>query len=239
MYKITPNWQQPSTVIALTTTNRCGYSKTPYASNNLALHVGDIAADVQANRVQLQQSLHLPCEPRWLNQTHSNQCVAVDKDSNQLADAAITQQKNCPLVVMTADCLPIVICNITGTEIAVIHAGWRGLLAGIIENTLLKMQSQPTKLLAWIGPAICQKCYEIKTDIYEAFHQRYPSTSSTFLHKNMRIFADLANIAALILQTCGVQQIWQSGLCTFENNHFYSYRRQSTTGRIATLIWLQ
>jgi YfiH family protein len=232
------NWPAPSHIKALTTTRTPGFSLLPYDQNNLALHVGDDQARVIANRQQLVNTLALPAEPEWLVQTHSTDCVIVEEERNREADAAITRIPNTPLAIMTADCLPIVLCNPAGTEIAAIHAGWRGLANGVIENTLEKMKSGPNTLMAWIGPAICQDCYQIGEEVRETFSARYPYTKATFSLKGSHWHANLSKMAELILHAQGVQAVYPSGACTFErNNEFYSYRREAQTGRIATLIW--
>lgn len=232
------NWPAPPNICALTTSRVTGASLAPYTYNNLALHVGDHADHVQCNRDALVKKLNLPREPAWLEQTHTNHCVVVEDDPLRAADAAITRSISHPLAIMTADCLPILLCDRAGTEIAAIHAGWRGLLNGIVENTLSKMHAAPETLLAWIGPAICQRCYETGSDVRDAYIKRYPFTAEAFHHRASRIHADLPSLAELILQASGVLAVYQSAACTFElENKFYSYRRAAQTGRMATLIW--
>lgn len=232
------DWPAPPTVHALTTTRRFGHSQAPYDNNNLGMHVGDKDADVMANRDALVTSLALINEPIWLHQTHTTHCVLVEEEQNRHADAVTTRQPNTPLVIMTADCLPILLCNRDGSEIAAIHAGWRGLVNGIVENTLLKMHSSPDTLLAWIGPSICHRCYEVGAEMETAFINQYPFTKSTFKKEANSTHADLPKMAELVLQAQGVDAVYQSNACTFEHkNDFYSYRREAQTGRIATLIW--
>ena len=142
-----------------------------------------------------------------------------------------------PLVILTADCLPITLCNIQGNEIAAIHAGWRGLLQWIVENTLAKMNSKPSDLIAWIGPSICQKCYEVGK---KSIKRLLVNTCSqqAFVPKIHKWMANLPKIAEIILNAQGINAVYQSHLCTFElKNEFYSYRRTSQTGRIGTFIW--
>lgn len=239
MTNILANWPAPSCVQAVTTTRAGGQSRPPYDSNNLALHVGDKEADVLANRAALKKNLHLPAAPIWLEQTHSTRCVVIEKDINRNADASVTRCKGIPLAIMTADCLPIVLCNHDGSEIAAIHAGWRGLVGGIIENTLIQMQSKPSSLLAWVGPGICHLCYEIGYDVEEAYTKRYPFTQVAFYNKGSKQHADLPKMAALILNALGVNEVFQASRCTVESeNELYSYRRSAQTGRMATLIWI-
>lgn len=235
---ILANWTAPAHISAMTTTRLAGVSEGPYAHNNLALHVGDDAIQVGKNRQQLIESLSLPAEPIWLEQTHSTDCIVVEETPNRLADAAVTRNPAHALVVLTADCLPLALTNIKGEEIAMIHAGWRGLANGIIENTLRHMQSPDSDILVWIGPAICKNCFEVGDDVYNVFINRYPFTRVAFKAHGSKWLADLALIAELILNSLGVEAIFHSQACTYEqNNDFYSYRRQAQTGRIATLIW--
>ena len=232
------NWPAPKNISALCTTRTTGYSLPPYDSNNLALHVSDNEALVKKNRACLSQTLNLPGELTWLDQTHSTDCIIAEEDINRIADAAITHSLTHPLVILTADCLPITLCSLQGDEIAAIHAGWRGLFNGIVDNTLNKMHSANEQLIAWIGPAICQNCYEVGEEVYLAFTTKYPMTKNAFKRTQTKWLANLALMAEMILLSKGVQAVYQSGLCTYESeNEFYSYRRAAQTGRIATLIW--
>ena len=229
MTNLHANWPAPKNIHALTTTK---------TNHNLALHVGDSEQHVIQNRAALRTQLNLPAEPIWLNQTHTNTCVRVENEILRDADAAVTNSQTHPLVIMTADCLPIVLCNQEGTEIAAIHAGWRGLLNGIIENTLAKMQSPPNTIMAWTGPAICKNCFEVGNEVPKAFIQRYAFTAEAFRPRANKSFGDLPRIAELILNKHSVHAVYHANACTFEQeNSFYSYRRASQTGRMATLIW--
>jgi len=241
MINLYANWAAPKNITALTTTRHTGRSLEPYTSNNIALHVGDSKEHVLANRAALHAQLNLTAEPVWLNQTHTNICVRVEHEALRDADAAVTSSIQHPLAILTADCLPIVLCDQAGTEIAAIHAGWRGLLNGIIEHTLAKMHAEPSTIMAWTGPAICEHCFEVGQEIPEAFIQRYPYTASAFRpHQKYqnKSFGHLARIAEFILNQHGVDNIFHAKACTFEQeNRFYSYRKASQTGRMATLIW--
>ncbi|STY26481.1 Laccase domain protein yfiH [Legionella taurinensis] len=232
------DWPAPATIRALTTLRHSGFSQPPYDKNNLGLHVGDNPEHVLRNRRELVDSLRLPGEPAWLDQTHSTTCVVVEENHNRRADAAITRDKQQVLAIMTADCLPILLCNRQGTEIAAIHAGWRGLVNGIVENTVQAMQSQPADLMAWIGPGICQSCYEVGDDMRSQFKSRYDFSLPAFQKKDSKWLADLPGLAALVLENLSIPTVSKSNLCTFEQkNDFYSYRREPQTGRMATLIW--
>lgn len=238
------NWTAPENVYALTTTRIGGISKAPYHENNLAAHVGDIENDVSHNRRMLIETLNLPAEPNWLEQTHSTRCVLVDDDQNRDADAAITRQPNTVLAILTADCLPIVISNTQGTEIAAIHAGWRGLAHGIIDTTVEKMRSPRKELIAWIGPSICQQCYETGAEVRTTFLNHYPFIQNAFLDQGDRLYAHLPRVAEQVLNHLQINTVFQSNQCSYEEKdietgeyHYYSYRRENPTGRIATLIW--
>jgi YfiH family protein len=233
------NWPAPAHITALSTTRLDGFSQPPYAGNNLALHVGDEEKLVQKNRQGVQAALQIPHEPTWLWQTHSTRCIIAERESERSADAAITRSSKHPLVILTADCLPILLCNKEGTEIAAIHAGWKGLQSGIVENTLNRMQSTKGELLAWIGPAICANCYEVGEEVKEAFTSKHAKAGLLFKPSAKgKWLANLAGLAQMVLQNLGLGAVYQSNLCTYEaNDTFYSYRRESTTGRIGTFIW--
>lgn len=233
------DWPAPASIRAITTRRRSGgFSEAPYDRNNLGLHVGDNPNHVLRNRGELITSLQLPGEPAWLDQTHSTTCVVIEETHNRRADAAITRDKRQVLAIMTADCLPILLCNREGTEIAAIHAGWRGLVNGIVEQTVETMHSQPKDLMAWIGPGICASCYEVGDDMREQFQNRYDFSLPAFQKKDSKWLADLPSLAALILENVSIPSIYKSNICTFEQkNDFYSYRREAQTGRMATLIW--
>ena len=238
---INARWPAPSHIRAVSTTRMGGVSKENYAAFNLAEHVGDDPSDVTANRQILRDILDLPSEPIWLEQTHSTRCVNVDTpDFDRNADAALTRQQHRVLAIMTADCLPILICDKQGSEIAAIHAGWRGLANGIIDNTLNQLHQDNNQYLAWLGPAICGRCYATGAEVLDHFVSRYPFAAEAFTQIENQWFVDLAQMATLILQDLGLVAVYPSKYCTFEDNsQFYSYRRAAQTGRIATLIWFQ
>jgi polyphenol oxidase len=241
MNNLVANWHAPKNIRALTTKRIIGASENEFAHNNFGQHVDDKPEHVQANRLTLRESLKLPGEPIWLKQTHTNKCLLIeDRIINPNADAAVTRKPNLPLVIMTADCLPILICDKSGTEIAAIHAGWRGLADGIIENTLKKLNGNPDEYMAWIGPAICINCYETGDEVFEQFKSNYSFADKGFSKTNSKLHANLPKLAELILNNLGIKDVFQSGACTYESNkEFYSYRRSSKTGRMATLIWFQ
>lgn len=233
------NWPAPKNILAFSTTRYGGQSLSPYHSNNLADHVGDNLLTVEENRQALITTHRLPKAPYWLEQTHSTTCLLInEQQTDHKADAAITKQINQPLVVLTADCLPILLCDKKGQEIAAIHAGWRGLLDGIIEETLKKLTSPFSEMMAWLGPRICGQCFEVGQEVTDAFLKKYPISKTAFVPtvKN-KYLANLGEIATMLLKEAGIQLIYDSEQCTFENNSlFFSYRREGQTGRIANII---
>lgn len=234
-------WPAPASVRAVSTTRSGGVSQANYAALNIAAHVGDDNQHVATNRQLLRETLALPSEPIWLEQTHSTRCVDVDTPHyDRNADAAITRQKQHVLAIMTADCLPIVLCNQQGTEIAAIHAGWRGLANGIVDNTVSLLHSNPSECLAWIGPAICGQCFATGEEVLDQFVTRYPFATQAFMRNAQQWYADLPKLATLILHKLGMSAVYPSHACTYEtNSEYYSYRRAAQTGRIATLIWFR
>lgn len=215
----------------------------PYLQQNLALHVQDDAARVQQNRAQLLQQLQRygAKQLSWLNQTHSTTVYTVDAVPQlqlQDGDGLVTQHKGIGLVMMTADCLPIVVSNAEGTEVACLHAGWRGLADGIIEATLAKMQSQAS--FAWIGAAISQPNFEVGTEVKARFESLSAEFSEDFIAKpNGKFLADLYAIATKKLKALGVQHVTGADRCSYaEKDKFYSYRRHVQTGRMATFVFI-
>lgn len=238
---INAQWPAPTHIRAITTTRMGGVSEADYAAFNLAQHVGDNQEHVATNRQILSDILQLPSEPIWLEQTHSTRCVNVDTPQFDInADAAVTRQQDKVLAIMTADCLPILICDQQGTEIAAIHAGWRGLANGIVDNTVGMLQSNLSDCIAWLGPAICGRCYATGAEVLDHFVSQYSYAGQAFKQVENQWYVDLAQMTTLILNDLGIRAVYPSHSCTFENNsQFYSYRRAAQTGRIATLIWFQ
>lgn len=215
----------------------------PYLQQNLALHVGDDAQQVQANRARLLQVLKPYGVSRlcWLNQTHSTTAYVVDQAptlSLRDGDGLLTSEKGVGLVMMTADCLPIVVADADGKEVACIHAGWRGLADGVIEATLAKMKTQPT--IAWIGVAISQKNFEVGAEVKARFGALDEAFNDAFIAKdNGKYHADLYAIATQKLLALGVITVTGADQCSYEDSaRFYSYRRNSQTGRMATFVFI-
>lgn len=240
MKVIEANWSAPSHIGAITTTRVEGQCHKPYNSMNLALHVGDSDDCVLKNREILISELALPSNPEWLEQAHTNDCVVIENTSDRKADASVTQSKMKPLVILTADCLPILLTDRSGSEIAAIHAGWKGLSNGVIENTIRQMSYSGTELIAWIGPGICKDCFETGEEVVEIFAKSYPDMRKCYGQKNQKWHIDLKLLAKMILAKSGVNDIFDSGECTVENEkEFFSYRRDGETGRMASLIWFK
>jgi len=237
---VEPDWNAPAAVRAFVTTRTGGFSQAPFDSLNLALHVGDDPVHVAQNRKLLRQALGLPTEPSWINQTHGIHAVTLEQDDSRDADAAITRLPGTVAVVMTADCLPILVCNRDGTEVAAIHAGWRGLQAGVIQATLGRMASSNEQLLAWIGPGISQDNFEVGADVRRAFVDSMPSAESFFrANREGHWLCDLAGLAESILQGQNIGQVNRDSHCSYrDGSKFFSYRRNATTGRMASLIWI-
>jgi YfiH family protein len=238
---ITPTWPAPKNIHAYTTLRHGGLSEKPYDCFNLAQHVGDQPEHVQANRQLLKKELNLLIEPIWLQQTHSTIAVKATPENREMeADASYTNQAHHTCVVLTADCLPLLVCNRDGTHIAAIHAGWRGLLNGVIESTLHALSLPPEELLVWLGPAIGPAHYETGDEVREQFIHQHPNAINAFSPSpNNRWLADLYALARLRLYHFGITAIYGGELCTYADNRFYSYRRDGgKTGRIATLIWI-
>ena len=235
------DWPAPIFIKAGTTLRDGGESGAPYDSFNLATHVGDELAAVHQNRARLIQSLALPSEPHWLEQTHSTTAVLLPSENRILkADAVYTSKTNVVCAVMTADCLPLLITDKEGSCIAAIHAGWRGLCDGIIEATIKKLSVEPESLLVWLGPAIGADVYEVGKEVYDAFIVSDPKAKQAFTATTEKHWLlDLYYMARLRLNNIGVNQIYGGTHCTHsEEEQFFSYRRDGVTGRMASLIWI-
>ena len=174
-----PQWPAPQNIISFTTLRFGGFSSTPYESFNLGDHVGDRSNHVLKNRQQLINDWGLSPDVPWLTQIHGTQVIEFNQNSTDMkGDAIISRQPQTPCAVLTADCLPILLCHRKGNEIAAIHAGWRGLLNGIVENTVAKMHSAPTDIIAWLGPAISKHAFEINSDIKNQFIDKNPQNKN-------------------------------------------------------------
>lgn len=237
---LTPEWPVPAGVRALSTLRCGGCSTGAHAGLNLGDHVTDDPVAVAANRRALIRAAGLPAEPRWLQQVHGVSAIEADEWRPGIeADACFTHGADRVCAVLTADCLPVLLCDSGGEAVAAIHAGWRGLLHGVIEATGARMGIPPERLIAWIGPAIGPAAFEVGAEVREAFLERDRDARALFVPSPRgRWLADLAGLARLRLQACGVADIHGGQWCTASDPaRFYSYRRDGVTGRMATLIW--
>lgn len=237
---IEPDWPAPAKVRAFCTTRRGGASEAPFDDFNLALHVGDDPLRVEHNRRLLVRELGLPAEPCWIEQVHDTRAVVLEEEAGHQADAAITREPGRVAVVMVADCLPVLLCNPDASEVAAVHAGWRGLQAGVIQSALKRMHSSPGQLMAWIGPGISRHHFEVGDEVLDAFEQSFDAAGDFFeAHGRGHWMCDLAGLAERLLVDQGVSTVVRDAHCTYrDSEHFFSYRREKTTGRMAALIWI-
>lgn len=235
---IVPDWPAPPQVGALMTTRNGGVSQGPYASWNLATHVGDADNAVSMNRALLREIV--PVKPLWLNQVHGTDVVdAAVANSTPDADASFTRRAGSACVVMTADCLPVLFCDRDGSVVAAAHAGWRGLAGGVLEATIAAMACDASHLMAWLGPAIGPESFEVGDDVYAAFTGLQPAAAHAFERRGDKWLADIYELARLRLAAAGVTAVSGGGYCTYRDSaRFFSYRRDGVTGRMAASIWL-
>lgn len=244
MNVITPNWPAPTWVKAFTTTREIGLSRKPFDKGNLAHHVGDDVVSVTLNRLSLQQRYNLNPKLTWLNQTHSDRVIKLTKPHADYldGDGIWTQENNLPCIVMTADCLPLLLSDTAGSLVVALHCGWKGLAKGIIQRTLEQIQPVVQgQLLAWLGPAIGPTAFEVGRDVYDTFINQDISMHQAFKpqKKAEKWLADIYTIARTQLYQLGIDHIYGGEYCTYsDNKRFYSYRREKNTGRMATVISL-
>ncbi len=236
---IVPEWPAGPRVRAIITTRVGGVSRGPYATLNLGLTVGDDAGCVARNRAVVRG--FLPAEPVWLKQMHGATVLdAGVAASGSEADAAITRAPRTVCAVLTADCLPVLVCDRAGSVAGVVHAGWRGLAAGILQAAVRKMGVPPQEVLAYLGPGIGPHAYEVGEELRQTFVEKDAKTSAAFAPRaNGKFLADLYQIARRQLAETGVGQVYGGGFCTASEGRFFSFRRDGITGRMASLIWLE
>jgi polyphenol oxidase len=248
-----PDWPAPGNVQAVSSSRHGGVSLNNYASLNLGDHVGDAPAAVAENRQRLRAALTLPQEPVWLQQVHGNrvhEAKPAARNTVETADAIVTQTIDCVCAILTADCLPVLFCTADGSVVAAAHAGWRGLAAGVLENTVSTMRhaADPrVEILAWLGPAISAAHFEVGEEVLAAFTHRDSAARRYFTRNpNGRWQADLYGLARLRLRAVGVTKVSGGEACTYADEaRFFSHRRDvqhrgaAATGRMATLIWRQ
>lgn len=220
-----------------------GASPPPFDAFNLGSRCGDDAAAVAANRVALTRLLDLPAPPLWLRQVHGIEVFNADAGAaagEPEADAAVTHRPGIVLAALTADCLPVIFCADDGSAVAVAHAGWRGLVAGVLEATVARLRAPPSRLLAWIGPAIGAASYEVGDEVRTAFVAADAEAASAFAPtRSGHWLCDLPALARRRLAATGVARVHGGGFDTFADARFYSYRRERETGRFATLVWIE
>ncbi len=226
--------------VGIAMTNRHGgLSLPPFDSLNLGTHVGDNIESVLANRKALVSALNLPNEPFWLEQVHGINVIDLSLSDNNVADGIYTNEFGKVCTVMTADCLPVLLCDKAGTQVSALHAGWRGLCNGIIQTGVSKFTCQPEELIAYLGPAIGPEAFEVGKDVQQAFCDVNADASMYFKPKLDKFIADIAGLGVQRLNRLGVTQVYVSNHCTFNHSDYFSYRRDGVTGRQASLIWLQ
>lgn len=217
----------------------------PYDSLNLGMHVGDAAEAVRENRRRICKLLHLPSEPAWIEQVHGTEVSDLDVECpaprRQRADAVVTRQAGTVCVVQVADCLPVLLAVDDGSAISAVHAGWRGLAAGVLEAAVASLRVAPGRLVAWLGPAIGPGHFEVGDEVRCAFLSRDARAHQAFEHNARgRWQCNLRRLATLRLSALGVPVAYGGNWCTYSDaRSFFSYRRDGRCGRMAALIWLQ
>lgn len=240
---IEPDWPAPTWVRARATTRAGGFSAGPYAALNLGVHVGDDPQRVAENRGHLMSQLPACERVAWLQQVHGTDAVdaaSVTVTDQTQADASWCTQPGVACAVLTADCLPVLFCSRSSAVVGAAHAGWRGLLSGVLESTVAGMQGRPEELMAWMGPAIGPRHFEVGHEVRDQFLSRCAEDSAHFAPSPAgRWLADLYGLAARRLRSAGLGWIGGGGYCTYaEDTRFFSYRRSPVCGRMASLIWI-
>ena len=247
---IAPDWSAPRRVNAAFTLRTGGVSASPYDSLNLGAHVGDAAEAVRENRRRVRERLRLPAEPVWLQQVHGT--AVLDLDAPDIcapsatrepprADAAVARLTGRVCVIQVADCMPVLFAARDGSAVAAAHAGWRGLAAGVLEETVGELGVPPARLIAWLGPTISQENFEVGDDVRTAFVSADSGAATAFeANTRGRWQCDLYALARRRLGALGVEEVWGGGCCTHADSaRFFSFRRDGQCGRMAALIWLE
>lgn len=249
------DWPAPANVHAFTTLRQgAGVSQPPFDTFNLGTRYGehrDDPAAVARNRAELIERYGLPAPPHWLHQVHGTQVACfsapaledVEEAAEATADAAATASPGVVLAILTADCLPVVFAADDGSVVAAAHAGWRGLVNGVLENTVAAMDAEPARIVAWLGPAAGPQAYEIGQEVFDAFVSRDARAAAAAAFAPTRPGhwrVDLYALARQRLADAGVSRVHGGGLCTISDaQRFYSHRRDASTGRMATVVWVQ
>ena len=237
---IIPKWPAPKNIKAIQTTRNGGASLDKFSSFNLSSNVGDNEQHVNVNYKKLLN--FIPSNPFWLNQIHSNKSEEIPSIADLNCDASYTYNKKTVCAIRTADCLPIFLTNSEGSFVGLIHAGWKGLLNGVIEKTIYKINSS-SEIIIWLGPCISQRSFEVGSNIYDSFIMNDSNTKTAFKLEKNRYYLDLAAVAKIKLNFLNINNISGAGIteefCTFrDKKNFFSYRRDNKTGRMASLLWI-
>jgi YfiH family protein len=235
---LVPEWPAPPRVRAFVTTREGGVSEGEFASMNLGFSSGDEPGRVERNRSILGGLL--PSTPRWLRQVHGTAVVDLDAGPENIGDAVVTRGTGRVAGVLTADCMPVFLTDRLGTAVAVAHAGWRGLAAGVVEASVAALRVPPADVIAWMGPAIGPDAFEVGPEVRAAFLEADAGAESAFrAHTAGKFMADLYLLARRRLASAGVTEVHGGGFCTFhERDRFFSYRRHKASGRMGSFIWL-
>jgi YfiH family protein len=241
-----PDWPAPANVRAVVSTRVGGQSQRPFDGANLGDHVGDEPQDVAANRARLAQQTGLHRWP-WVKQVHGTEVLELlgDDGVGQVADGVHSRVRAVPCAVLTADCLPVLLCDRQGTQVAAVHAGWRGLAAGILGRAVACFEAPAEELLVYLGPAIGPAHFEVGQDVYQAFALLFSRLDGDWRERfrpsarSGHFYADLYGLARAALAASGVRQIYGGQFCTYaESDRFYSFRRDGATGRMVSAVWL-
>ncbi|MGO1749419.1 MAG: peptidoglycan editing factor PgeF [Marinobacter sp.] len=240
---IRPDWPAPSNIRAVCSTRMGGVSQSPWASLNLGDHVGDAPNDVLENRTKLANACDLPVDAfGWLNQVHGTEVVSLPAaEAVPEADASFTRVAGKACTILTADCLPVILCDHDGGVVAAAHAGWRSLCGGVLENLVAGMKIPGGRLMAWLGPAIGPRAFEVGPEVKAAFIAQSPQAEAAFSALGAReghYMADIYLLARQRLEKLEITSVYGGDFCTVaDSQRFYSYRRDGQTGRMATVIW--
>jgi YfiH family protein len=238
---ITPDWPAPHLIKAYTTTRTGGFSHFPFDSLNMGIQVGDNLDCITKNRQLIQTTFGLKKPIIWLEQMHGNKAISADLPINTCtADAIYSRKTHTVCAVQTADCLPLLLCSSSGHCVAAIHAGWKGLSSGIVENTIDALALKPSDILAWLGPAIGPQAFVVGEEVFQAFSEKDPVAESAFHYMgNRQWLANLYKLARQRLHKLGIDSVFGGNYCTFtDNKRFFSYRRDQITGRMLSFIWI-
>lgn len=235
---IQPDWPAPPSVHAFCSSRIGGHSKPPFDSLNLSDAVGDDEHLVRINREQLADFSGMPQLPQWFPQVHGTNIVAADAP-HQEADGTIARSRGQVCAVLTADCLPVLLCEPSATQVAAVHAGWRGLAVGILCKAVRLLAVESTSLMVWLGPAIGPQAFEVGVEVYQKFIALNNDYGAAFQSYGEKYLANIYQIARIQLAQVGVERVYGGQYCTYQQQTlFYSYRRAAQTGRMGSFIWL-